>query len=1444
MLPLFNQFILKQAVRNSLQLVNPPVLSQDEVNLPRNSNIHYLDTTSNNHFPDRELYYFSNIPANKKIPVYTITELVNTTGVGPVLNKQYMQEVRKWYLANIKQFRNVDLLEIPNNDNLTHAVFNYNILKDLYKYLNGLGVKYLQYSNLYSTYWNTIKQAIEKDKESIQFVSMNLPNLIPSYNLMNILLKYDTVKLTRVVKEDELYGILDLFRWLTNANRDRSVMSSITDEDSKRIVIEFRYKGYSSFLPLYILRALSKESTLDGNVKVADAKMEKIFILLLRRVQDTVTGILEPGLVETDAVDSEVTSNSIDEVNRNEFDDNNDDEETTAPVSGLVKNTDTGIDNFYKNKGGTDLDKELEVDDIESFISNSIAKFETDNQETDNIYEQSILKAKEEKTLPEEEKKLPLVVDYSENAVRDLLSNKSTDKVFDKFISDAVEFKTLTSTEIRSLRKLKENRANLPSPYSKTTKLDDYTDLSVVDKVLDEKTIKLDVDLPVIEEDLKKDVIKQFDSKYLKEGLKKDIVACVSNLENSGLLVKDYTVEEVNSSIDRYEVHKLTVKPLNGKESTVFFRLPKIDSEGEYVSAGIRYKMRKVRQPLPIVKVSPTKVALTSNYGKLFVFRTERKASDPFAYLVNYIRTSYINEEGSIKKVIPGVKTLNRYKLPNVYFTLASNFNEVRTDNLTLLLNYKEMSSYVDEKTLVDIQNKKLVFCGHLSNKHIVVTDYQDKFYDYTSDMTSLGSIEDLLGIDADKVPKAFSTLKVLGDNIPLGVCFGYYLGLSGLISVTGTKFKTLEANKQYRPEKNELVLRFNDYKLILTVDTTAKQLLFNGYLFYKDLIKRYNLSDFNDKFVYLNTVEFRDSGLIHLKELSLLQELFLDPITVDILREMKEPTEYLKLLLRANDMLEDLSHPDVNDPNYARIRGYDRVPGLMYRALSESVREHRIRGRNGSKVELDPYKVWNYVTQDSTVKITEDVNPVVDVKEAETVTLSGMDGLSKDATPKFLRRYHKNDMGLISEGTVDSSDVALNTYLTPYAKLKNTRGMIDTENTEHIDNKAKLYSTPVQLSPLSEYDDAKRVNFAQIQLGHMIGSSGYKQPILRTGYEYLMPFKVGKLYAVMAKDDGQVIDKTGKLITVKYKDNSQESVRIGTIYGRMEGTVYPHDLITDLEKGSRFKRNDPIAYNKNFFERDWLDPSKLVMKMAKNVTVALTMNDEVFEDSSAISSELSKEMMTTVIKEKIFIIDFNKNIVDLLPEGTKVEPTTTLFTTVDGDTDFNNLSESTINMLQGLASLSPKAKYDGVIDRYEVKYNGELSDMSPTFRKLVSRLDRELYDSTKGTEYEASNNRVSSEYRSEGKNLNIDTLELKVFIRVELGMSTGDKGSFGHQMKSVISSVYHEKITTESGAPVHAQFALRGMLNRIVLSPFIMGTTNRLVKHVSKQVADVYFGS
>jgi len=132
---------------------------------------------------------------------------------------------------------------------------------------------------------------------------------------------------------------------------------------------------------------------------------------------------------------------------------------------------------------------------------------------------------------------------------------------------------------------------------------------------------------------------------------------------------------------------------------------------------------------------------------------------------------------------------------------------------------------------------------------------------------------------------------------------------------------------------------------------------------------------------------------------------------------------------------------------------------------------------------------------------------------------------------------------------------------------------------------------------------------------------------------------------------------------------------------------------------------------------------------------------------------------------------------------------------------------------------------------------------MSPTLKAICSKLDKEIEQNTKDTQYPIKNNRVSSEYRVEGKNLQLDTLELKVYITIDLTSGVGDKLIFGSQLKTIIGDVFNDKYYTDKGEEVQAFFAFRGIYNRIVLSPILMGTTKLLLDKFNEIAVKEYFG-
>lgn len=63
-----------------------------------------------------------------------------------------------------------------------------------------------------------------------------------------------------------------------------------------------------------------------------------------------------------------------------------------------------------------------------------------------------------------------------------------------------------------------------------------------------------------------------------------------------------------------------------------------------------------------------------------------------------------------------------------------------------------------------------------------------------------------------------------------------------------------------------------------------------------------------------------------------------------------------------------------------------------------------------------------------------------------------------------------------------------------------------------------------------------------------------------------------------------------------------------------------------------------------------------------------------------------------------------------------------------------------------------------------------------------------------------------------------------------------------GNQMKTVFSNVLTGENQTESGVELDLMFSYLSISNRIILSPEVMGTTNTLLRIMSKKVAERYF--
>lgn len=358
------------------------------------------------------------------------------------------------------------------------------------------------------------------------------------------------------------------------------------------------------------------------------------------------------------------------------------------------------------------------------------------------------------------------------------------------------------------------------------------------------------------------------------------------------------------------------------------------------------------------------------------------------------------------------------------------------------------------------------------------------------------------------------------------------------------------------------------------------------------------------------------------------------------------------------------------------------------------------------------------------------------------------------------------------------------------------------------------------------------------------MSAEGYQPTPLRTGYEHVVAHRTDDLYAYTAKKDGKITKVTDKSITVEYKDGEIVSVELGRRFGTAAGFVFPHSVITGLKEGDRVKEGDIVSYNENYFRVNPLNPKEVVWKAGVLVKTAIMESPDTLEDSSVISERVSHLLRTKSTKVRDIVLHFDQSVRNIVKVGQKVDSDSILCTIEDSVTADNELfDESTIDTLRLLSAQTPKAKYHGVVEKIEVFYNGEKEDMSDSLRELANASDRERSRTLKNLGRTVTDGSVDSSMRVGGDPLEMDTLVVKVYVTGEVPAGVGDKGVFGNQMKTIFGRVMSGVNQTESGEDLDAIFGMTSIADRMVLSPMLIGTTNTLLRVLSKHVAKVYRG-
>ena len=1452
-------------------LGNTPIIDSSTFFLPRGSLLHLNTfaetlrgpTANENMFEIEQKVYVNNILAynNETIGSFRRVSGVQLSTVAKALKKEAGKTSIKFPLNKY----------IAEEYNL--LVYNYDALAGSYKYNNHTLSMYYKWYNTFSTVINNVVELQNSNINRKHYITIEIPNVVPHIKKLKEFAKKEMSRM--VVNEFNTYKLLtllELWKYFTPATHANTLFAKLDYKKLDDVILVFKFKNKQSIARMSDLFSLANMYQIvnkDKNEKDPDFvpffKENHYMLKIQPRVARVMILLLMNKIINNSAMSYAQVENGNEDINNfkqtdgkynltamkmiNSSSDDDDIEITEDDLTKVLEDyamanipdtpdmptvpSEENIDDDYEEV--ENIPEAIEIEelnlDLKGFESKGI-DFDMDDELED--IEEPLNLLEPEPTQTREE-----VIKVDKEITKENLLVK---------IKESKDGGWVSKNLGEQLEEIVTNQEYMQSPFGDDLLLKDYLDIDPENILIKEE----DYSLPLkglVPEGMDKDPIKAIDKHYVKNYHKKFLTSSFYKMQNTGLIVTGLKIVEDSTSLGEQQIVTIETTTLQGKKNTNSLILPKLQEDGTYKQSGVDYRLRRQSTQNPISKVNFSRVALTSHYGKLFIDRARNKNKDIGYWISKELALKTAVDNPSITNLISRGAIIYDVKLPIEYtyfarYTRGFTFNgfkfEFHYPSRIGLINSSldndvEKAKFKKAK-LKEIEKDKYILVASNEKNNFLLMDLDNNLYLLEdSKYTNIGSILDYVELNRNSMPNEFVTINIFSKALPLVLLLSYYKGLIPLLKMLKTEYKIEKRTARISEEdlNKYLVYVFKDNKLLISKEKLQDRILFSGL----DLIEKYfkdvRLSSLNNSATYALLFSNMELNKTYITELSLLRAMFIDPVTETVLKFLNMPTTFIGMLLKALELLLDDNYVDPNTDTEILIKGSERLIGFVYSELVKSTRNFKNREEfSRANLTIDPYAVWRQIGDDSTSVLVKHLNPVDYLKQTEEVTKIGAGGISRDAITKEARSYHPSAVGTISEATKDSSSVGISTYLTAAPKLTNVLG-IKTPDAKDNGIAGRL-STSALLAPFVETEASKRAGFISIQNGHVAPIDNAEIPYIRTLEELAIAYRVGKPFTLMAEEDGEVTKLTKNLIEVTYLSGKKDSMEIGVWSTRPESNkAFKHLNVTDLKLGDKFSKNDPIAWNSSFFEKDWLFEGKLVYKMATFGNVGLSEEPGTYEDSSILSSAMHERVSTRVYDTRGFIFNGADRIESIPKVNDKLKPDTLLFTIVNPTVTDVNLSKEVLQSLQEVKNNYAYAEKAGALDYVEAYYNCTIDELSLSFQELIK--DKNLVRTAK---------QVSNQYSVNGKPLAKGEIHIVFFISSSQLAGGGEKIVFANQLKSIVGDIVtYPMYTQKNKIPTDAFFGKISVENRVVNSAYIMGTNNIVLYMLGKEVAKLWNG-
>ena len=958
-----------------------------------------------------------------------------------------------------------------------------------------------------------------------------------------------------------------------------------------------------------------------------------------------------------------------------------------------------------------------------------------------------------------------------------------------------------------------------------------------------------------------------------------DIVKCLHSLSQNKdvpMSVIDISTEDRSTSEDSIITYTVHLEDSLGKRHTLRFDMPKIINKRFLRLRGNDKIIPGQLINLPIIKTDEDTVQVVSNYNKIFITRYGQvgkinQSTNALIRALTKLKENNYKLEVKDDNDIPtpskidlgnNAKISTKYELPAEYVELSKIFNKITTsDGRVYYFNRDELIHKLEEKKVKVESDQGFMVVGITKDNQSITVPEEGVS---SSLINHLGIHKYAYTFMKPGARMTYSQASILNSKIPLIVVMAYTAGLTGALNAAGIEYNLSEK----RPTNTKNYFRFNDGFLSFN-DSYAPDaaLLVNGLAVINT--QEYSLTDIDTKAMWLDVLD-DFGGRNRADGLDSFANLMMDPITVEVCKTYKLPTDYIEVLAYASSLLTTNKFNRHTDITGNRFRTNERLVHFLYKALATSygmyLREIK-NNRKDAKMTMKQSAVIDMALSDVTTSDLSKLSPLLELESANTVTFKGLSGMNSDRSYSLDKRTYDNTMiNKLSMSTGFSATVGINRQATINMGIESTKGYIKSGGELDRMSDANTLSITEALTPFgTTRDDPFRTAMTFIQTSKHGMRTNSQDPLLVTnGADQALPYLTSDTFAHKTKWDAIVEEVNDDYMIIANKSNRNEKEFIDLrekVEKNSDGGFFitiKLDLAKNYKKGQTIKPGEIIAYDKDSYS-DKVGVGNLAYNIGTLTKVAIMHTDKGFEDSAIISQDLSEKMASEIVLQVDVLMDakdIDIQCVEIgkpLHEGEVIMSYRAALEDQDATDIINKMvSKNTGNeskeLMDEIGKIKVKSKVTGKLQDIKIYSTIPTSEMSKSLAAFVNKYNAPI-DKMKSKlsklGIDASQYGTSGVLPAVGKLKHAEGKVLvEFYIKYYDKMSVGDKLVYFSALKGVVKEIFPEgKEPYSEYRPeekVHSFLPVGSVNARMVTSVLTLGAINKVLIELDRHVKDI----